>query len=72
MEGWEAVMDFLLSVSGENLWIQVQVRLVDCLQLLADWQNHFMDREQLLCRVWVSICCYDWRVSARSEYAEGS
>lgn len=40
--------------------------------LLTVWQNHFMDREQLLCRVWVSICCYDWRVSARSEYAEGS
>lgn len=37
MEGWEAVLGFFLSASGGNLWIQVRVRLVDCLQMLAGW-----------------------------------
>lgn len=37
MEGWAAVLGFFLSASGGNLWIQVQVRLVDCLQRLAGW-----------------------------------
>lgn len=37
MEGWEAVLGFFPSVSGGNLWIRIQVRLVDCLQMLAGW-----------------------------------
>jgi len=58
MEGWEAVMDFLLSVSGENLWIQVQVRLVDCLQLLADWHLPILPwvlKVSWLVRRWVKL-----------------
>lgn len=37
MEDWEAGLGFFLSLSGGNLWIQIQVRLVDCLQMLAGW-----------------------------------
>lgn len=43
-EGWEAVLGFFPSASGGSLWIQMQVRLVDCLQMLAGWHLLILPR----------------------------